>query len=98
MFNFSKNFFIIIYFWLFLFSIILFFTKDFLILNLNLNTPETKSINFINFLNENSLILNKIYSSPINLISIILIIFLFLTLIAIVKITNLFEGPLRPKF
>lgn len=50
------------------------------------------------FLNENILTLNKLYNFPTNLVTIILIIYLFLTLIAIVKITNVFEGPLRPKF
>jgi NADH-ubiquinone oxidoreductase chain 6 len=47
---------------------------------------------------ENSLILNKLYNFPVNLITILLIIYLFLTLIAVVKITNVFEGPLRPNF
>lgn len=59
---------------------------------------ENKSIDIINtFLPENSLILNKLYNFPINIITIILIIYLLLTLIAVVKITNIFEGPLRPK-
>lgn len=46
---------------------------------------------------ENSLILRKIYNFPLNIITIILIIYLFLTLIAVVKITNIFAGPLRIK-
>jgi NADH-ubiquinone oxidoreductase chain 6 len=50
-----------------------------------------------NLTKENNLILNKIYNFPINLITILLINYLFLTLIATVKITNIFEGPLRPK-
>lgn len=64
-----------------------------------LRNHETENINNIkNLLIENSLILNKLYSFPINLITILLIIYLFLTLIAVVKITNIFEGPLRPNF
>lgn len=64
-----------------------------------LNNHETDYLNRIkNLLIENSLILNKLYRFPINLITIILIIYLFLTLIAVVKITNIFEGPLRPRF
>jgi NADH-ubiquinone oxidoreductase chain 6 len=60
---------------------------------------EIENFNMINlYINENSLILNKLYNFPINLITILLIIYLFLTLIAVVKITNIFEGPLRPKF
>jgi len=50
-----------------------------------------------NFINENSLILSKLLNFPTNIISILMIIYLFLTLIVIVKITNVFEGPLRPK-
>lgn len=49
------------------------------------------------FYNENLLTINKLYNFPINLITIILIVYLFLTLVAVVKITNIFEGPLRPK-
>nr|YP_010533961.1 NADH dehydrogenase subunit 6 [Condylostylus luteicoxa]UXX49975.1 NADH dehydrogenase subunit 6 [Condylostylus luteicoxa] len=44
---------------------------------------------------ENSLILSKIYNYPTNLLTIILINYLLITLIAIVKITNVFYGPLR---
>jgi hypothetical protein len=49
------------------------------------------------FIIENSLNLNKLYIFPINLTTILLIMYLFFTLIAVVKITNIFEGPLRPK-
>lgn len=60
---------------------------------------ESQNLFFImNFQNENSLSLNKLYNFPNNLITIIVIIYLFLTLIAVVKITNIFEGPLRPNF
>uniref|UniRef100_A0AB39A6N0 NADH-ubiquinone oxidoreductase chain 6 n=1 Tax=Demicryptochironomus minus TaxID=3231393 RepID=A0AB39A6N0_9DIPT len=68
----------------------LFFNKIFNIDNLNL--MEMKNI----FL-ENNLTLNKLYNFPMNIITILLINYLFLTLIATVKITNIFEGPLRPK-
>nr|AVN67432.1 NADH dehydrogenase subunit 6 [Gromphadorhina oblongonota] len=46
----------------------------------------------------NSLInlpLIKLYNLPTNIITIILASYLFLTLIAVVKITNIFVGPLR---
>jgi len=61
-----------------------------------LENLEIKSINniFI-YINENILILRKLYNFPINLITIILINYLFLTLIVSVKITNLYKGPLR---
>lgn len=63
---------------------------------LNYETETLKTIN--SFLLENSLTLNKLYNFPINLITIIIIAYLFLTLITVVKITNIFEGPLRPNF
>lgn len=60
---------------------------------------ETYSLSLIKtFLPENSIILNKLYNFPINFITLLLMVYLFLTLIAVVKITNIFEGPLRPKF
>jgi NADH-ubiquinone oxidoreductase chain 6 len=46
---------------------------------------------------KNKIILNKIYNFPINIITIILVFYLFLTLITSVKITNIFKGPLRTK-
>nr|YP_010999291.1 NADH dehydrogenase subunit 6 [Cricotopus ornatus]WPM93137.1 NADH dehydrogenase subunit 6 [Cricotopus ornatus] len=60
---------------------------------------ENMLINDMNsMLMENSLMLNKLYNFPINLLTILLMVYLFLTLIAVVKITNVFEGPLRPQF
>nr|ASY98558.1 NADH dehydrogenase subunit 6 [Parymenopus davisoni] len=52
---------------------------------------------------ENSLTLNllpnnfllKMYNQPINMIMILIASYLFLTLIAVVKIINIFKGPLR---
>nr|YP_010946541.1 NADH dehydrogenase subunit 6 [Episymploce torchaceus]WGO57259.1 NADH dehydrogenase subunit 6 [Episymploce torchaceus] len=45
----------------------------------------------------NSLInsLTKLYNQPTGIITILLASYLFLTLIAVVKITNIFKGPLR---
>jgi NADH-ubiquinone oxidoreductase chain 6 len=71
--------------------------KSLFIINKTLNS-ETFNLIFIKTLIEqNNLILNKIYNFPINIITIILVNYLFLTLIATVKITNIFKGPLRPK-
>lgn len=57
---------------------------------------EIESINTIkNFIPENSINLNKLYNFPTNIITLLLINYLFLTLIIIVKITNNFSGPLR---
>lgn len=75
----------------------------FLFLDKSLNLFLFSSHDIINldliksFYQENLLTINKLYNFPINLITIILIVYLFLTLVAVVKITNIFEGPLRPK-
>nr|YP_010693227.1 NADH dehydrogenase subunit 6 [Bactrocera fulvicauda]WCB99019.1 NADH dehydrogenase subunit 6 [Bactrocera fulvicauda] len=53
------------------------------IYHLNLTTPE------------NSLNLHKLYNYPTNFITILLMNYLLITLIAVVKITKLFYGPLR---
>nr|YP_009045543.1 NADH dehydrogenase subunit 6 [Ypthima akragas]AHA03907.1 NADH dehydrogenase subunit 6 [Ypthima akragas] len=45
--------------------------------------------------NENNISLFKLYNKQIYLLMIMMIIYLFITLIAVVKITNIFFGPLR---
>lgn len=70
--------------------------KNFL---LQYTNTEIQSISNTNsYIIENSLSLNKLYNYPTNLINILLINYLLITLIAIVKITNLSKGPLRPIF
>jgi len=89
-----KHFFIIIIIIIIICLTILFVDKNFIYFFLE--NIEIKSINniFI-YINENILILRKLYNFPINLITILLINYLFLTLIIAVKITNLYKGPLR---
>ena len=48
-------------------------------------------------IDENTVNLNKLYNFPTNILTVLLINYLFLTLIAAVKITNIFYGPLRPR-
>lgn len=64
--------------------------------NKNLELIKFENLKILNL--ESTEILNKIYNFPRRIITIILIIYLFLCLIAICKIINIFEGPLRPKF
>ena len=98
MFNFSSKL-LVINLLIFLLIILIFRIKDHELTINYIKTYETEQFkNLKFFIDENSLHLNKLYNFPINLITIILIIYLFLTLIAIVKITNIFEGPLRPNF
>lgn len=80
-----------------IFLTLIFVDKN-IIINYLINYENETIILTKSFLIENSIMLNKLYNFPINVITIMLIIYLFLTLIAVVKITNVFEGPLRPRF
>lgn len=63
-----------------------------------INNLDMKSYDNLNLLiNENFLNLSKLYEFPTNIITIILVLYLLLTLIVVVKITNSFLGPLRQK-
>jgi len=64
-----------------------------LIIFLNNEIERISSIN--SYIIENSLSLNKLYNFPTNLITILLINYLLITLIVVVKITNIQKGPLR---
>lgn len=89
-----------IIFWI-LFINLIFIISQFLIDNFFLIWTKNLEINIINdyyqLIDENFLILSKIYDIPNNKLTIIIIIYLLLTLIIIVKITNSFIGPLRTK-
>nr|ALO70701.1 NADH deshydrogenase subunit 6 [Medon apicalis] len=60
--------------------------------NTYLNLNNTMIENYMN------LSLNKFINYPSNFILFLMIIYLFITLIAVVKITNMNSGPLRQKF
>nr|YP_010491862.1 NADH dehydrogenase subunit 6 [Ocypus graeseri]UWM92648.1 NADH dehydrogenase subunit 6 [Ocypus graeseri] len=85
--------------WLFLFimlmvmlSIIMFMFMDNMFLNM-INYSEKFNLN-----NSYSMNLNKFLNYPSNIILFLMIIYLFITLIAVVKITDIKFGPLRQKF
>nr|YP_010022257.1 NADH dehydrogenase subunit 6 [Asyndetus clavipes]QOL12447.1 NADH dehydrogenase subunit 6 [Asyndetus clavipes] len=59
------------------------------------NNEMSELSNYFSLIKENNIMLNKIYNFPTNYMTIILINYLLITLIAIVKITNVFYGPLR---
>lgn len=62
-----------------------------------INNNEINNLFFTNsFAPEDLISLNKIYNFPINLITLLLINYLFLTLLVTVKITKKNYGPLRP--
>nr|YP_009487846.1 NADH dehydrogenase subunit 6 [Anopheles nimbus]AWB98937.1 NADH dehydrogenase subunit 6 [Anopheles nimbus] len=60
------------------------------------NLEMSNLIDNNNLIYENTFSLNKMYNSPNNLITMLLINYLFLTLLVMVKITKKFYGPLRP--
>nr|YP_009257676.1 NADH dehydrogenase subunit 6 [Chrysoperla externa]ANH54429.1 NADH dehydrogenase subunit 6 [Chrysoperla externa] len=75
-------------------SIILIFNDKFIWFISNL---ETINFNLINNLeNENNLI--KLYNNPTMNVTLLMIIYLFLTLIIVVKITDINYGPLRQSY
>nr|YP_010274862.1 NADH dehydrogenase subunit 6 [Mooreana trichoneura]UJV31552.1 NADH dehydrogenase subunit 6 [Mooreana trichoneura] len=73
--------------------IYLFYNYLFLIYN---SFEFNKFFNYFFFINNNNNInLTKLYNEQTYLLMIMMIIYLFITLVAVVKITNIFYGPLR---
>lgn len=70
---------------------------DNFIFNLNQISYEREKFDTTNLLKENFLSSSKIYDLPNNYIVIFIINYLLLNLIIIVKITNIYQGPLRAK-
>nr|YP_011017082.1 NADH dehydrogenase subunit 6 [Orthaga disparoidalis]WQB62440.1 NADH dehydrogenase subunit 6 [Orthaga disparoidalis] len=74
-----------------------FFLKDKNINNLFINLEMNNFMNLFLFINnENNINLSKLYNNQTFKLMIMMVIYLFITLIAVVKITNIFYGPLRP--
>nr|AVN67357.1 NADH dehydrogenase subunit 6 [Byrsotria rothi] len=59
----------------------------------NFQNQETNT--FMILSNQSTLPLIKLYNKPTNMITIMLALYLLLTLIVVVNITNIFKGPLR---
>nr|UJG45277.1 NADH dehydrogenase subunit 6 [Azelia zetterstedtii] len=97
MFSFSIKL-LIISFAIFILSLFILFFMDKNLLLQYSNFENTSIFNMNTFFMENSLSLNKLYNYPTNLLTILLMNYLLITLIAVVKITNLYKGPLRPMF
>nr|YP_010850332.1 NADH dehydrogenase subunit 6 [Byasa polyeuctes]WGH12460.1 NADH dehydrogenase subunit 6 [Byasa polyeuctes] len=94
-FNFSLKNSIIIFLIITIFSSIL-FINNLNWLNFYFNYDMIKFFNlFFFFNNENKINISKLYNSQIYFLMIMMIIYLFVALIAMVKITNIFYGPLR---
>nr|YP_009107235.1 NADH dehydrogenase subunit 6 [Tyspanodes hypsalis]AIT99554.1 NADH dehydrogenase subunit 6 [Tyspanodes hypsalis] len=101
----SNEYFKISFFMMMIFIILLmmsllmsiYFYKNLYWLNFNISNLEMN--NFFNYLiffnNENKINLSKLYNNQTFLLMLMMMIYLFITLIAVVKITNIFFGPLR---
>nr|UQJ73418.1 NADH dehydrogenase subunit 6 [Diamesa sp. 8XL] len=98
MFSFSMKIFIMSIIILFISLIMMFVMDNSMIANFLSNNEVYSMMDMKSFINENTVSLNKLYNFPTNMLTILLINYLFLTLIAVVKITNIYEGPLRPKY
>nr|YP_009630377.1 NADH dehydrogenase subunit 6 [Antarctoperla michaelseni]QBP33880.1 NADH dehydrogenase subunit 6 [Antarctoperla michaelseni] len=73
-------------------------TTDLLpILNNYMNSDLVSILSSLNYQEEAALTLYKLYNEPTSFITLMLVVYLFLTLIAVVKITDIFSGPLREK-
>nr|UBU96187.1 NADH dehydrogenase subunit 6 [Pieris rapae] len=97
MMNFSlkmKSFFMLMIFTMMIFFI--FKMKNYFNFMDNFINDEMNTMNnYFMFFNENKIKLSKLYNSQTFLMIMMIIIYLFITLIAVIKITNIFFGPLR---
>nr|APT41469.1 NADH dehydrogenase subunit 6 [Evandromyia infraspinosa] len=98
MFSFSSKMFINLICLMSFMMILLMFIDKLLFTQYFYNKEMTSVINWKNLIKENMLNLNKFYNFPTNIIMLMMIIYLLLTLIVIVKITNINLGPLRTTF
>nr|QJW33804.1 NADH dehydrogenase subunit 6 [Lymantria sugii] len=81
--------------------IMFFMFNEFLIMNMLMNSDMINLYNLKNLIMDNKLNkmnLNKLYNNHTYMMMWMLMIYLFITLITVVKITNIFYGPLRSKF
>nr|AMP43765.1 NADH dehydrogenase subunit 6 [Ptecticus aurifer] len=96
MFSFSTKMFFLSMTSIFLIILFMLFIDKTLISNIFSSDNMFNFMNLNNLLPNNSLSLMNLYNFPTNLVTIMLMNYLLLTLIVVVKITNLYYGPLRP--
>nr|SPP23469.1 NADH dehydrogenase subunit 6 [Atrophaneura dixoni] len=97
MFNFNfymKNSIMYFFFIILFFSILFMNNLNWLNFYFNIDMNNFFNLYFF-FNNENKINISKLYNSQIYFLMIMMIIYLFIALIAMVKITNIFYGPLR---
>nr|AQM39912.1 NADH dehydrogenase subunit 6 [Deflorita sp. ZJZ-2017] len=63
------------------------------------NNSDMQNLNnYGTYSNESSYLVTKLYNTPTKILTLSLVIYLLLTLIIVVKITDIFSGPLRQQF
>nr|YP_009144426.1 NADH dehydrogenase subunit 6 [Colias erate]AKJ25933.1 NADH dehydrogenase subunit 6 [Colias erate] len=79
------------------FSLLLsmFFNKNINMMNMFMNNEMNNFNSMFIFFFENNINLSKLYDKHNYFLTMMLIIYLFITLIVVIKITNIFFGPLR---
>nr|YP_010026155.1 NADH dehydrogenase subunit 6 [Ctenoplusia albostriata]QOQ36998.1 NADH dehydrogenase subunit 6 [Ctenoplusia albostriata] len=97
LFKLSINFKMIFFLMISMFLLILFmYYNNLTWMNLSFNSEMDNFLNLkLFFNNENKINLSKLYNNQTYMLMMMMIIYLFITLIAVVKITNIFYGPLR---
>nr|YP_010852857.1 NADH dehydrogenase subunit 6 [Symbrenthia lilaea]WGL40276.1 NADH dehydrogenase subunit 6 [Symbrenthia lilaea]WGN99226.1 NADH dehydrogenase subunit 6 [Symbrenthia lilaea] len=96
--NFKMSMFNKMFFLYFLFMLIIsfFFKNNMFWMNFSFNNEMINFFNLFLFFNDEfNLNLSKLYDKQTYLLTLMMIIYLFITLIAVIKITNIFFGPLR---
>nr|YP_010287621.1 NADH dehydrogenase subunit 6 [Orybina regalis]UKT61952.1 NADH dehydrogenase subunit 6 [Orybina regalis] len=78
----------------FMLSLYYFYNLNYLNITINLEMINSFN-NLLFFNNENKINLSKLYNNQTYMMMMMMVIYLFITLIAVVKITNIFFGPLR---
>nr|UPX88386.1 NADH dehydrogenase subunit 6 [Phytobia cambii] len=95
MFSFSMKLMLMMIMFMMMIMIMIIFMDKLYFINFFSNMEMNNLNNLTNYIYENSMSLNKLYNYPTNMTTILLMNYLLITLIASVKITNLFFGPLR---
>nr|YP_009517346.1 NADH dehydrogenase subunit 6 [Histia rhodope]AXO78697.1 NADH dehydrogenase subunit 6 [Histia rhodope]UNO31881.1 NADH dehydrogenase subunit 6 [Histia rhodope] len=87
-----------LYLIMFFFMISMFMMNNLKYMNFYFNSDMEIYFNLNFFNNENKMNLTKLYNSQTFYLMMMLIIYLFITLISVVKITNISYGPIRSNF
>nr|YP_009261607.1 NADH dehydrogenase subunit 6 [Evergestis junctalis]AKJ25907.1 NADH dehydrogenase subunit 6 [Evergestis junctalis] len=90
-----KMFFFMMIFNLYLLSYLNIYNLNWLNFNINNSDMNNWFDLFLFYNNENKINMSKLYNNQTFMLMTMMIIYLFITLIAVVKITNIFYGPLR---